>query len=828
MTNHFTDFQNADVIIACGSNNAENHPASMRWVNEARSRGAKYIVVDPRFTRSAANADIYVPIRSGSDITFFGGLINYILQNDLWNHDYVTSFTNASWLITSDYSFTDGMFAGWDEETRSYDKKKWAYQIESESDWDTSATGAFSWVSAPGVPAFTTPKVKKIKKDLTLEDPQCVFQLMKQHFSRYTPEMVEAVCGMSQEQFLTIAETYGATGADDKVGTFLYAMGLTQHSKGSNNIRALSTAQLLLGNIGRAGGGVNALRGESNVQGSTDFGLLHDQLPAYIGLPNADKHANLAAYCETETPYAGYWSNKPKFLISMLKEWWGEHATVENDYCFDFLPKTDSKNRTHMSIFEDVNNGLITGLLLWGQNPAVGGPNSTFERKALEKLDWIVAVDLWETDTSIFWKAPGVDPATVNTEVFLLPAAAHYEKSGTVANSGRWIQWRYQAVEPRGEALDDGEILNRLYKAVRAEYEADPGVFADPVLQLNWDYDNEDGHFDATASARAINGYDIASGKRVDNFTKLKADGTTACGNWLYSGYYANNDSMDPADQGCGSRINEDAGVDGLEGGLGQYVKWAYAWPLNRRVLYNRASANSKGEPYDPAKPLVKWDGAKWLRNDVPDFAFKGADGTPIVPEKTVAFMMNVETVSRFFAPAMKDGPFPEHYEPYESPTINALSTTQNVPTAVVYEDSSKLGTAEDYPLVCTTFRLVEHWQTGGMTRNLPWLVQAMPKMFVEMSEELAAERGIENGDVIEVFNNRGSISVNAMVTKRLKPFTISGKTVHQVGMPWHWGFSSKLANGASANDLTPNVGDSNTSIPEFKAFLVDVRKAVS
>lgn len=825
MTNHFSDFANSDVIIACGGNNAENHPASMRWIHKARETGGKYIVVDPRFTRSAAVADLYAPIRSGTDIVFFGAIVNYILENELWNEDYVKTYTNASYLVNPDFKFEDGMFSGWDG--KKYDKATWSYQIAEEKDWDTTPTGAFAWAVAPGVPAFPTPKVKVPKKDATLQDPNCVFQLMKKHYARYTPEMVEAICGMPRAKFEEIAKIYGETGANEKVGTWLYAMGLTQHSKGSQNIRGLALMQTLLGNMGRAGGGVNALRGESNVQGSTDWGLLSHLLPAYLNIPNADNHPNLATYNAKETPYAGYWSNKPKFLISMLKEWWGDHATIENDFCYDYVPKVETRNYTHMSLFEEMAVGGIKGLMLWGQNPACGGPNGNFERKALENLEWMVAVDLWETDTAQFWKAPGIDSASIQTEVFLLPAAGHYEKFGTIANSGRWLQWRWQAVAPPGEAKDDGQIISLLMLKVKELYEAEGGAFPDPIVNVSWPY-MVDGHFSAVESAKAMNGYSTKDGKLLTNFTKLAADGSTACAGWIYGGYFNNNDSDDPADQPCGSRDNSDPTVDGLEGGLYQYTKWSFAWPVNRRVIYNRASADSKGNPYDPAKPLVKWNGTKWLRNDVPDFGFQSADGVGTPPEKTVAFMMNAENVARFFAPGMADGPFPEHYEPYESPTENAMSGTQNNPAALVFAESSKLGTADEYPIVCTTFRLVEHWQTGTMTRNLPWVSQAQPHMFVEISEELAEEKGIANGDRVEVFNNRGNIEMFAMVTKRFKPFDINGKTVHEVGMPWHWGYSSKIIKGASANILTPHVGDANTSIPEYKAFLVDIRKAAN
>lgn len=832
MTNHFSDLKNSNVIVACGGNNAENHPASMRWINRARvETGAKYLVVDPRFNRSAAVADVYVPIRSGTDIVFFGGLINYCLSNGKYNKEYVANYTNAPFLINDRYSFEDGMFAGWDEAKQSYDKSAWSYQIEGYEEWDTSEGGKFAWAKAEGVPEFDTPKVPIIAKDMELENPRCVFQLMKDHYSRYTPEKVSAICGMSEEQFNILAEIISETAAPEKVATFLYAMGLTQHTKGSQNIRALAILQLILGNMGRPGGGVNALRGESNVQGSTDWGLLYDNLPGYTTIPKANEHQTLKDYLNKTTAWGGYYVNRPKFFISLLKEWWGDNAQKENDFCYDYLPKIDAgQNLSFLNLTDRLDKQQMKVLFCMGTNPASGGANATVIRNGLANLDMLVCTDLWETETSIFWKAPGVDPAQIQTEVYFFPMAGHYEKEGTVANSGRWLQWRYQAVKPRGEVLDDGEFYNRLYKGIKQAMLDKPGVFDDPILDLYWDYET-DGHFDPRKSALGANGYvwkkNGEHGKMLSTFGDLKADGSTACSMWIYTGYYCNEDALDdPSQQACGSRVNEDVTVDGLQGGLGQYPKWAYAWPLNRRVIYNRCSVDMNGQPWDPEKPLLWFKDGKWLRNDTPDFGFKSA-GKDLPPEKCPSFMMNTESVARLFAAQMNEGPFPEHYEPIESPVKNLMSSVQNNPKALIIEDLNKTGNAEEYPIICTNYRLSEHWQTGGMTRNVPWLAEAQPKMFVEISEELAAEKGIQNGDMVDVFNNRGRIKVNAMVTKRFKPFTIDGKTVHQVGMPWHWGYATKRAHGAIANDITPSCGDANSSIPEYKAFLVQIEKAV-
>jgi len=594
----------------------------------------------------------------------------------------------------------------------------------------------------------------------------------------------------------------------------------------------MALVQMLLGNIGVAGGGINALRGEANVQGSTDMGTLANTWPSYLNTPVAGKHPDLATYLSLETPGSGFKTNVPKWVVSMLKEFYGEHATAENDYAFDLMPKLNKVNHTHIGVFESVAEGIVKGMMCWGQNPAVAGPNSKFEREMLAKLDWLLAVDLWETETAGFWKAPGVDSASIQTEVYMLPAAGHYEKQGSISNSGRWIQWRWKAIDPPGEAKDDLEIMHELYKKLKELYEAESGPNADQLLKLNWPYENAEGHADITLVARAMNGYTVADGKLVTNFTKLAADGSTACGVWIYSGYFNNNEAPDDATkQPTGSRVG---GAEGDPSGLGLFPKWAFSWPVNRRVVYNRASADVSGKPWNAERMLVSWDGKQWVNNDVPDFAFKVADPKDPtitlswIPPNNTAFLMQSDGSGHFFGlNGMKDGPFPEHYEPFESPTQNAINGGQSDPVLTFGKaESVKPGDPKKYPIVCTTYRMTEHWQTGGMTRNIPWLAEAMPAMFVEISEELAKEKGIANKDWVKVYNDRGSIEMYAIVTPRFKPFEINGETVHQVGMPWHWGYGSGGATGAIANDITPNVGDANTSIPEYKAFLVNVEKA--
>ncbi len=794
MTNHWIDYKNSDVIVAIGANPAENHPLSMKWINRAReTRGAKLICIDPKFNRTAAMADMYIPLRPGTDIALLGGVINYALSTGRFFKEYVVGYTNASFVVDASYKFDEGLFTGAavgaDGQVK-YDMKSWQYQKDEK--------GA-------------------AKVDLTLEDPQSVFQLMKKHYARYTPEMVADTCGMSKEDFVKFAELYTSTGVADKAGNILYAMGITQSSHGSQNVRAIAILQLLLGNIGIAGGGVNAQRGESNVQGSTDMAMLFNNLPGYLPMPTAAAHPTLAKYNAT-TPAAGYWTNRPKFLASNLKAWWGDAATKENDFAYDYLPKLDARDHTHMSILEAMDRGEVKGAFAWGQNFMVGGPSVNQARQAMTKLEWLVAVDLFDTETASFWRAPELKSADVQTEVFLLPAAASFEKCGTITNSGRWAQWRDKAVEPLGEAKDDLWIADRLYKAIKAEYQKG-GTFPDPIVKLNWNYGDE--HPSADKVAMEINGYTWLDKKLLPGFANLKDDGTTACGNWVYSGYY-----QDEANPACKSRKKDDPS------GLGLFPGWSFSWPANRRVVYNRGSADPSGKPYDPKKPLVSWDGEKWTNFDVPDFSWKNAaDGKMIPPATSAAlpFIMTVEGKGLLWSTSgMKDGPLPEHYEPVESLVPNKFSKRQFNPAITVsgkgaFGKLAALGD-EKFPYICTTYRLTEHWQSGAMTRNTPWLGEMMPDMFVEISEALGAKLGINSGDQVKISTMRGDITAPALVSPRIKPLKVHGKQVEVIGMPWHWGWRGMFT-GESANVLTPHVGDANTNIPEFKAFICNIEK---
>jgi formate dehydrogenase major subunit len=794
MTNHWIDIKNSDVILIMGSNAAENHPISIRWVTKAMDNGATLISVDPRFTRTSAKADIYAPIRSGTDIAFLGGLIKYILDNELYHKEYIVEHTNASYLVNPQYSFGAGIFSGYKPDTRSYEKGTWWYQMDE------------NWIQ---------------KQDPTLQHPNCVMQLLRKHYERYDLDTVSGITGTPKADLLKVYSAVASTSKPDRVATIMYAMGWTQHTYGTQNIRAAAIIQLLLGNVGRAGGGINALRGESNVQGSTDHCLLFHILPGYLKTPSAEQET-LAAYVEANTPKcsdpksSNWWQNYSKYTVSLLKWYFEDNANPDNEFGYHWLPKMgDGGNYSWLAIWNAMAKGEIKGLLAWGQNPAVGGTNANGVRKALEGLDWMVAVNLWDTETSSFWQRPGVDPANIKTEVFLLPAAASVEKEGSITNSGRWAQWRWKAVDPPGEAKPDSWIINQLMIRLRKLYQADPGPNPDPILKLAWDYGPDE--VDPHQVAKEVSGWavnDVKDGdgnvivpanKQVKNFTQLRDDGSTACANWLYSGSYNEDGNM------MARRENTDT----HPAGIGLYSNWAWAWPVNRRIIYNRASCDANGVPFDPDRFVIRWNGDKW-EGDVPD------GGWP--PGDKHAFIMRRGGRARIFGPTMADGPFPEHYEPWESPAINPLHIQGTNPALWDLEMDAK-GATHAYPIVGTTYRVSEHWQTGAMTRNLPWLAELQPDMFVEMSPELAAERGIKNGDRVIVESARGSIEAVAIVTRRFRPFIINGQVVHEVGMPWHWGYKG-LVTGGSANELTPPVGDANTMIPETKAFLCDVKKA--
>jgi formate dehydrogenase major subunit len=805
-----------------GANPASNHPISMKWVMRAKEKGAKLIVVDPRFTQTAAKADLYAPMRSGTDIAFLGGMIKYILDNKLYFKDYVVNYTNAPFLVNADYKGPgelDGLFSGYDEKARKYDKKTWSYQVGED-----------------GIP----------KKDPTLQSPNCAFQLLKKQYARYTLDKVSSITGTPKDKLEAVYKLYGSTGKPNKAGTELYAMGWTQHTIGTQNIRTMCIIQLLLGNIGIAGGGINALRGESNVQGSTDQGLLFHLLPGYNATPSSSLK-DLNAYIEkftpkTKDPKSVNWlANRAKYITSYLKAIYGVNATKENDFGYNWLPKTDEgMNASWLMLFDKMFKGQFEGFFAWGQNPACSGANANKTRNAMAKLKWMVNVNLFDNETASFWKGPGMNPKDIQTEVFMLPCVSSIEKEGSITNSGRLAQWRYKAIDHLGKSRPDADIMNDLFLKVRELYKKEGGKFPEPILKTTWNYGKE---VDIHKVAKEINGYYLEDvydkkatppkllgkkGELCATFVHLQPDGTTSCGNWLFSQSYTQKE---------GKVINMMARRGKNDPtGLGLYPEWAWCWPVNRKVIYNRASVDLDGTPWDPKRPLLKWDANKedpatkkpgvWV-GDVPD-----GPAPPMAKDPgKYPFIMMAEGKGALYGPGLNDGPFPEHYEALECPLEESLMSKQRInPTIKIFGEKEDAFYSCDmrYPYVATTYRVTEHWQTGVMTRHTPWLLEMVPQQFVEMSKELAAEKGIKGGDRIKVKSGRGEILAMAVVTARFKPFKIGGQTVHQVGMPWCFGWQYPVhgRQGDSSNLLTATVGDANTMIPESKAFMVNIEKA--
>ena len=809
MTNHWVDIKNADVVLVMGGNAAEAHPCGFKWVTEAlEHRKAKLVVVDPRFTRSAAVSDYYAPLRSGSDIAFLGGVINYLLANNKVHMDYVKAFTNAPFLIREDFKFSDGLFSGYDEAKRSYDKATWAYQLDKDG---------YAMV------------------DETLENPNCVWQLMKKHYSRYKPEVVEKICGTPKDQFLKVAEMIGSTHTPDKVLTILYALGWTQHSHGSQNIRTMAMIQLLLGNMGRPGGGVNALRGHANVQGITDMCTFSANLPGYMLAPT-EADTNFADFAARRTPkplrpnQMNFPQNFPKWFVSLQKAWYGDAANKENDWAFDYLPKRDGAYDV-MDTFERIHQGKINGFIMQGFNPLAALPNKQKVATALAKLKYLVVIDPLRTDTSEFWKNFGelnnVKPEDIQTQVIRLPASCFAEDPGTFTNSGRVIQWHWAGAEPPGTAKSDREIIASIFTRLRAAYAKDGGKFPDPILKVTWAYSNPT-HPSAEEILREINGRAlkdvtdpkdptkvlVPAGQQLPGFAMLRDDGSTACGNWIYCGVWsqagnnsARRDAADPS-------------------GIGNTLNWGFAWPANRRVLYNRANSDPKtGQPWDAKRANIRWTGSAWAGNDVPDIAPALGPDSGAGP-----FIMTPEGVARFFAVGMAEGPFPEHYEPFETPLgVNPMhpgnaKAVSNPAARVFKSDMGSFGKADEFPYVGTTYRLTEHFH--WWTKNIESNAITQPAPFVEIDEELAKAKGIRNGQMVKVRSNRGEIRCAAVVTKRMRALDCGGKKVHHVGIPIHWGFVGVARDGFLANTLTPYVADANSQTPEYKAFLVNIEKA--
>lgn len=812
MTNSWTDIKNADVVLIMGGNAAEAHPCGFKWVTEAKHHNnAKLVVVDPRFTRSASVSDFYCPIRAGTDTAFLMGVINYLLSSGKIHKDYVANYTNAAYLVQAGYSFKpeDGLFSGYDEAKRSYDRGSWDYEM--------------------GADGFAV-------RDLTLEHPRSVYQLLKTHASRYTPELVERVCGSPKDKFLKVCDYIASTANGERAMTIMYALGWTQHSYGSQTIRTAAMIQLLCGNMGIPGGGVNALRGHANVQGLTDLGILSNSTPGYLVLPT-EKETSLDAYMANrnfrplQQGQISFWQNYKKFFVSFLKSMYGEAGTAENGFGFDYLPKYDGVYDT-MRQFDLMHQGKVNGYICQGFNPLMSVPNKAKMRAALSKLKFLVSIDPLETETARFWENHGefnnIDSSKVQTEVFLLPSTCFAEDEGTFTNSSRTLNWRWKAADPPGQARTDIDIIADLFLRLRDKYQKGGGKGAKPILATDWQY-KDPAHPTADELLRELNGRALVDlkdptdatkvlvkgGQQLASFAQMRDDGSTMGACWIYTGAYTDKGNITMR------RDNADPS------GLGITPGWGFAWPANRRILYNRASADPQGKPWSERKKYLYWDGAKWTGPDVPDFPPGSA------PDKNAGpFIMNPEGVSRLWVrKLMADGPFPEHYEPFESPVANVLhpKTSSNPAARVFKGDLEVFGSAKDFPYVATTYRLTEHFHYWTKTVKLNAIVQ--PEFFVEISPELAKEKGIANGQMVRVSSNRGSVKGRAVVTKRIPVLKVDGKTVHTVGMPIHFGFVGETKKAIGINSITPAVGDANTQTPEFKAFLVDIepiKQAVS
>lgn len=835
------DLANSDCILIMGSNMAEAHPVGFRFPMKARERGGTIIHVDPHFSRTSAHANLYVPIRAGTDIAFLGGLIRYILANDLWFKAYVLSYTNASTIINKTFRDTEdlsGYFSGYEERKHHYEPqaKAWHYEGEpSSAPTDTPPyIGAESWSERLGNIRNPQPP-----RDPSLQHPRCVFQLLKKHFERYTPETVAEICGCSPEAVRQVAETMARNSGRERTSAIVYAVGWTQHTIGVQMIRAAGILQLLLGNIGRPGGGIMAMRGHASIQGSTDIPTLYNLLPGYLPQPATIRnHESLESYLEEEKVVCGTWSNLPKFMISLLKAWYGDAATAKNGYGFDWVPKIDD-NYSQLPYVVKMAEGKVRGYFVFGQNPAGGNPNAVLARHALRQLEWLVVMDWFETETASFWyKAPeGIPPKKVKTEVFFIPAAAAAEKDGSFTSTQRLLQWHDKAADPPGDCRSDSWFVYNLGKRMKALYRNSKKQRDQGLLNLTWDYDEDLPRFlpDGTRSRipdepdmekvlREINGYHVADRRQLTSYHEIKDDGSTASGCWIYCGVFPQHDN----NRARSRKRDPNNYVD---------PEWAWSWPLNIRILYNRASADPEGKPWSERKRYVWWDEQKkkWTGVDYPDFKLdrepsyraSSKDRGEEAISGDSPFILKPDGKGWLFAPAgLKDGPFPTHYEPIESPFRNALYQQQSDPATKLYpmkRNEYSPPADPEYPIVATTYRLTEHYLSGSMSRFNSWLNELQPEMFVEISPELAAEKGIQNGDWMTVWNRRSAIEARALVTRRIRPLKIQGRMHHQICIPFHWGYAGESV-GAVANDLTSLLTDANVSIHEAKAFVCNVR----
>jgi formate dehydrogenase major subunit len=815
---------------------AECHPVGFQWVMEAKARGAKVIHIDPRFTRTSAVADSYVPIRAGSDIAFLGGIVKYILDNDKYFKDYVVAYTNASFLVGEEFVDSEdlgGLFSGYDEEKGSYDMSSWAYDGVDEE----PAGGAGHHLGSGG-PSLDP---SNIKRDETLQHPRTVFQVLKRHYARYTPEMVEEICGVPPELFHEVCEAVTANSGRERTTCWVYSVGWTHHSVGVQYIRGSAIIQLLLGNMGRPGGGILALRGHASIQGSTDIPTLFNILPGYLPMPKAGDPDTFDDYLDTiRTPeQKGFWAEAESYVVSLLKAWWGDAATKGNDWCFDYLPRITGDHGTYQTAI-DMNDDKVEGYFLLGQNPAVGSAHGKLQRLGMSHLKWLVVRDLNMIESATFWK-DGPEIATgelkteeIGTEVFFLPAAAHTEKSGSFTQTQRMLQWHHKAVDPPGDCTSELEFFFLLGKKLK-ERLADSVLERDlPLQRLTWDYSvDEKGEPSAADVLREINGRHLSgdkSGQPLSAYTEMKPDGSTAGGCWIYTGVYA-----DDVNQAARRKPGQEQDWVATE--------WGWAWPANRRQLYNRASADPDGKPWSERKAYLSWDAdqGKWVGPDVPDFVVdkppsyrppKGAAGADGLAGDD-PFIMQADGKGWLYAPSgLLDGPMPVHYEPHESPVRNALHPQQASPTREVYKRQDNLSNpsgddpgSDVFPYVFTTYRLTEHHTAGGMSRWLPYLSELQPEFFCEVSPEHARERGLEHLGWATIITARSAIEARVLVTERVVPLTMGGRTIHQVGLPYHWGVGADaVVSGDSANDLFGLTLDPNVHIQESKAASCDIQ----
>jgi formate dehydrogenase major subunit len=830
------DLQFSDCVLIEGSSMAEAHPVGFRYVMKAKERGATIIHVDPRFSRTSAVSDIHVPIRAGTDIAFLGGLIRHVLETESYFKEYVLHYTNASTIVDERFRDTEdlgGVFSGFDPETGTYDRTSWMYEggeVAAAAGQREHSSQAFEEQTGAGM--LTGP----VHRDETLQHPRCVFQIMRRHFARYTPEMVERICGIPPELFGRVADALVRNSGRERTTGLVYAVGWTQHSAGVHIIRAASILQLLLGNVGRPGGGLMAERGHASIQGSTDIPTLYDLLPGYLHMPRArEGELTLRDYLESGGADKGWWSNFDNYVVSLLKAWFGDAATEENGYGFAYLPKI-SGNHSHFPTMLRAVEGGIEGMLIMGQNPAVSSQHAGLSRRALARLKWLVVRDFSEIESASFWKdSPEIQSGElrtedIETEVFLMPGSTHIEKEGTFTNTQRLLQYRDKAIDAPGDARSELWFMHHLIKRVKAHYAGSDAPRDWPILNLTWDYAELGPQREPSVEAvlKEINGYDVATGAPLPGFAALKADGSTACGCWIYSGVYA--DGVNQA------RRRDPGDLDAPGGWVAP--NWGWAWPANRRTLYNRASADPDGKPWSERKKFVWWDDeqGKWTGYDVPDFpadkrpdyrASDDAHGMDAISGDD-PFIMMADGRAWLYSPSgLLDGPLPTHYEPIESPIDNALYPEhRSNPVALRWRHPlNPYNPAGDprYPHVATTFRLTEHHTAGAMTRNLPWLAELQPEFFAEIDPLLADQEGIEDGGWMTIWTERGEIEGRAKVTERIRPLRVDGKLVHQIAMPWHWGYEGG-SRGDSVNDLGSLSGDPNTTIQSSKAFSCNVR----